>query len=371
MYIPHDFKSLTIRKGKVLFTTPHDLTSESSDGRFIVSQSSSHSTNNYAYKAMDGYSDGDHCAHTSSGGKYQWWKIHFLEGQVCIRSLLFDTNPNSAYITGFMGGKLILQGSNNDSTWHDIAELSLTVGVESYSFEFDNQRYFSYYRILNNKSPQNYLVIHELEFTYTLTSRTIGYIDAADQTFTFGMNTSLSHQINCISDYAVTFSLADGCILPTGIELSNTGILSGQPTSTSISEIQIILQAPYCKSIIISITIVCIEAYYEPPIIDLVMDGSDSLTTYGNTSFVLDTELNRTVFACTGNRATNKRANAYMNWDATLLDNSLKHSFCMWCKITDLSIPYSSGGMVLVCANTYSYWNEKVMAFAFRMACLF
>ena len=84
-----------------------------------------------------------------------------------------------------MGGKLILQGSNNNSAWHDIAELPLTNNVGSYSFELDNKRYFSYYRILNDKNPQNYLVIYELEFTYTLTSRTIGYIDAINQTFTF------------------------------------------------------------------------------------------------------------------------------------------------------------------------------------------
>ena len=84
-----------------------------------------------------------------------------------------------------MGGKLILQGSNNNSVWHDIAELPLTNNVGSYSFELDNKRYFSYYRILNNKNPQNYLVIYELEFTYTLTSRTIGYIDSINQTFTF------------------------------------------------------------------------------------------------------------------------------------------------------------------------------------------
>lgn len=185
------------------------------------------------------------------------------------------------------------------------------------------------------------------------------------------MNSVRNYQIDYISDYTVTFSLADGSNLPSGISLSDTGILSGKPNVISNEEVQIVLQAPNSESITINVLLICVEILYDPPIVDLVMDGSDSLTTYGNTSFVLDTELNRTVFACTGNRATNTRANAYMNWDATLLDNSLKHSFCMWCKITDLSIPYSSGGMVLVCANTNSYWNEKVMAFAFRMACLF
>ena len=185
MYIPHDFKSSFIKKGKVIFSTPHDLTSNSSDTRYLISQSTTYNSSLEAYMAMDGYSDSNHCAHTSSGGNSQWWKIQFLEGQSCVKYLTFDTNPNSAYITSFMGGKLILQGSNNNSAWHDIAELPLTNNVGSYSFELDNKRYFSYYRILNDKNPQNYLVIYELEFTYTLTSRTIGYIDAINQTFTF------------------------------------------------------------------------------------------------------------------------------------------------------------------------------------------
>lgn len=70
--------------------TPHNLTANDSDPRYILSQSSDIDGTRLAYKAMDGFNSDPEtdCVHTSEGYG-EWWKIEFTEGPVKISSFTF------------------------------------------------------------------------------------------------------------------------------------------------------------------------------------------------------------------------------------------------------------------------------------------
>lgn len=75
--------------------TPHDLTANDSDPRYILSQSSDIDSTRLAYKAMDGFnsnSDFD-CSHTVQGNN-EWWEIEFTEGPVKISSFTFTNRSD-------------------------------------------------------------------------------------------------------------------------------------------------------------------------------------------------------------------------------------------------------------------------------------
>jgi hypothetical protein len=76
-------------------TTPHNLTANDSDPRYILSQSSNIDSTRLAYKAMDGVnanSDFD-CSHTVIANN-EWWKIEFTEGPVKISSFTFTNRSD-------------------------------------------------------------------------------------------------------------------------------------------------------------------------------------------------------------------------------------------------------------------------------------
>lgn len=76
-------------------TTPHNLTSNDSDPRYKLSQSTNIDSTRRAYKAMDGFnanSDFD-CSHTVQGNN-EWWKIEFTESPVKILSFTFTNRSD-------------------------------------------------------------------------------------------------------------------------------------------------------------------------------------------------------------------------------------------------------------------------------------
>jgi hypothetical protein len=143
-------------------TTPHNLTSNDSDPRYIVSQSSTLDIRE-AWMAMDGKIDpeGETESHTNQGYN-EWWQITFNEGAVKMKSFTF-TNRGGGF--GYLSNPYYLQGSNDESEWIDVLQFDLgETGGESFSFDVDCEEKYPYWRIL---SPgYTYLIIGEIEFTY-------------------------------------------------------------------------------------------------------------------------------------------------------------------------------------------------------------
>lgn len=143
-------------------TTPHNLTSNDSDPRYTISQSSTLDIRE-AWMAMDGNIDpeGETESHTNQGYD-EWWQITFNEGAVKVKSFTF-TNRGGGY--GYVNNPYYLQARIDETEWIDILEFELgSGGGESFTFDVNCEEKYQHWRIL---SPSyTYLIIGEIEFTY-------------------------------------------------------------------------------------------------------------------------------------------------------------------------------------------------------------
>lgn len=153
-----------------ILTTPHNLTSNTSDSRYIVSLSDNlESAKRHAWNAMDGSLDQDYgCAHTGIGSN-KWWKIQFNEAPVYIIDFVWTNREmnNVGSVGGAGGTSLILQGSNNNTTWIDVYPFNIdTTNGKIFEFAVNSQQAYKYWRIFQKAS--NYLIIGQIEFRYSL-----------------------------------------------------------------------------------------------------------------------------------------------------------------------------------------------------------
>jgi hypothetical protein len=147
-------------------TTPHNLTSNTSDSRYEVSQSTNLETKRLAWNAMDGAIDEEYgCSHTKQSSN-QWWKIKFNEGPVNVTKLTW-TNRTGGLGT-FLKNPYLLQGSNDDSTWTTVYTINDMVSTSDAvkTWEISDTTKYQYWRILNQGYA--YLIIGEIEFEYSL-----------------------------------------------------------------------------------------------------------------------------------------------------------------------------------------------------------
>ena len=151
-----------------LLTTPHNLTSATSDSRYTISQSSTVDTTRYAWRVFDNSLDPETgCSHTNKATK-NWWKIKFNEGQVYVNKLIFTCRNEDHGFTD-KATSFDLQGSNDDSTWNTITSFSIIKSAQSVNeVQVNSTAAYQYWRIIDNSSSSHYLVIGELQFEYKL-----------------------------------------------------------------------------------------------------------------------------------------------------------------------------------------------------------
>lgn len=241
-----------------IFTTPHDLTSQTSDSRYTISQSSTVDTKRYAWRVFDGSLDPETgCAHTGISTN-NWWKIKFNEGPVYVNKLTFTCRDETHGFTD-KATSFNLQGSNDDSTWETITSFSIIQSSASVNeVQVDSAAAYQYWRIIDSSSSSHYLVIGELQFEYQLNLTAM--ITSKDQKINGQLSTHLDYQIEYKvypEDLQPTFTIIEG-ELPAGLYLDEySGIIMGTPEEEFTGDVKIRISAPKCEAveIIISITI--------------------------------------------------------------------------------------------------------------------
>lgn len=144
-----------------LLYTPHDLTSNTSNPSFIVSQSSDvNSGRRMAYNAMDGLNvdPEQDIAHTNQEVNC-WWQIQFVDGPVNVKEIYFTWGSHSATALQYLADYM-LQGSNDGSTFEDIVAFTVAKTASALTtVTTNNENYYSYYRLKNNSRHARYLLI--------------------------------------------------------------------------------------------------------------------------------------------------------------------------------------------------------------------
>lgn len=153
-------KNITYENGD---TTPHNLTSNDSDWRYTVSQSSDLDVRE-AYMAMDGKLGDEGHSHTNYDS-YQWWQIIFNEGPVQINSFTITqrTEGNDWLILPWY-----LEAGPDGYAWQMVYEITdINIGPqESNTYIVQNSPKYQYWRVF--QPEVGYLVIGEIQFNYTL-----------------------------------------------------------------------------------------------------------------------------------------------------------------------------------------------------------
>ena len=151
----------TISVPLVQYTTPHNLTSNTSDPRYIVSQIANLDSTALAFRAMDGsLSSSNGCSHTNSGDG-RWWKIEFVDGPAIVTKMIITDRNNYDY----RGMDATLQGSNDDQNWTNLKSFTTSGNWGAVNtFDIPNTTAYKWYRIRGNDSY--YLIIGQVQFTY-------------------------------------------------------------------------------------------------------------------------------------------------------------------------------------------------------------
>ena len=141
--------------------TPHNLTSNTSDSRYILSQSSNVDSTRLAYYAMEGDEGYSH----TSYGQNEWWQIEFTEGPVFVQQIKYENGGSN--LTSFYTSEFKLLGSNNGTTFEEIQAFTLNSAAYTTTVIPVNTRMpYKFYRIQNNSGSGKYLILCEIEFTY-------------------------------------------------------------------------------------------------------------------------------------------------------------------------------------------------------------
>lgn len=172
MKIPNRFDKIGFQSNTI-YTTPHNLISNVSDSRYIVSMINTFDTTQVAFRAMDGITDiKDKCSAHSTEGSRNWWQIKFNEGKVKIVQITFvwrpgyPTTDNVALIVS----NFWLQGSDDGVTFNTEAEFDVNVNATTVN-KISVKNSYQYWRIIDNTYLRRYLVIGQIQFKYIITEK--------------------------------------------------------------------------------------------------------------------------------------------------------------------------------------------------------
>lgn len=173
MKIPNRFNKIGFQSN-IIYTTPHNLISNTSDSRYIVNMINTFDSTQVAFRAMDGITDViDKSAAHSTAGVGNWWQIKFNEGKVKIVQITFvwrpgypTTDNSNLIVTDFY-----LQGSDDGATFYTEDEFSVNANTTTVNKISVNNSY-QYWRIIDNKMIYRYLVIGQIQFKYIITEKT-------------------------------------------------------------------------------------------------------------------------------------------------------------------------------------------------------
>ena len=145
-------------------TTPHNLESNDSDPRYLLSMSDYIDSSRNAYAAMDDSLDSQNgCAHSSNSSAGSWWKIKFNEGKVKLKKIKFTHRQFSD--GSYSAQNYILSGSNDDENYENIMQINVPFDSgKQYEFDVNCSTKYQYYKLTS--LDDTYLIIGEIEFLY-------------------------------------------------------------------------------------------------------------------------------------------------------------------------------------------------------------
>lgn len=212
------------------YKTENNLTSDTSNPNFVVSQRST-SGSNPAWKAMDGnlstYSKTQYTQNV-----YDWWKIDF-KMPVVLKGITLKCDNESSY-------GVYLEGSNDDSTWTRVDNNKFPDNQQT-SREYSFSDGYRYYRLIC-EVPYYYIQFYEINFLYEPLENVILATDQSiNQKFSDPVDFQIEYKIYP-EDTIPTFSIIDGT-LPDGLSLTEDGRIIGTAADVFTGSITVEISA--------------------------------------------------------------------------------------------------------------------------------